>query len=573
MDTSAATRVSSRALLREERHPNAVTAPPLNRGSMAPRPWRGFWNSIGTAGVSRASSSWLAASSGEVVSVRATDSRVPGQPPEARNPWSATLSMAAGSGATPVFSASRPRCTSRVASPPSSRIMFGPSLPGQRSACSVHHQYSSSVSPFHAKTGVPFLTGEPDDDLFGVGDDVAPEIAHPAIQLHGVHRRRVRDHRREHPRVVVARRPELDRELLVGRDPLLQRPELRVADAASALYLDERLVAGLALLGVPAAGGLGLIAGLLDIIPMIGPIIAGIPAVLLAFTDTTRLHAMQRELESAQENLENSIEELQSANEELETTNEELQSTNEELETTNEELQSTNEELETLNEEARSSNEEMESVNEELRIQAEQASSYRLYLESVLRSMNGGIIVVDQGRIIQSWNRWSENTWGLRSEEVLGTSLDALDIGLPLHLLRDAMNIVQTGREEQAEQMLEGMDRRGRRILCRVRISGLYDEAEAGHGPGGIRSQRRPQAAWCVAGTARRGTHASRGQDPGRARTSGTPSPTASSASTSAGKDPTRDLNSVTIRRMWAADERRFAACILSSAHRQFPGS
>ncbi|MXP24781.1 AI-2E family transporter [Altererythrobacter indicus] len=42
--------------------------------------------------------------------------------------------------------------------------------------------------------------------------------------------------------------------------------------------------AGLALLGVPAAGGLGLIAGLLDVIPMVGPIIAGVPAVLLAFT-------------------------------------------------------------------------------------------------------------------------------------------------------------------------------------------------------------------------------------------------------------------------------------------------
>ena len=38
-----------RSLLREERHPNAVTAPPLHRGSMAPRPWRGFWNSLGTA--------------------------------------------------------------------------------------------------------------------------------------------------------------------------------------------------------------------------------------------------------------------------------------------------------------------------------------------------------------------------------------------------------------------------------------------------------------------------------------------------------------------------------------------
>jgi membrane glycosyltransferase len=38
-----------RSPIREERHPNSVTAPPINRGSMVPRPWRGFWNSIGTA--------------------------------------------------------------------------------------------------------------------------------------------------------------------------------------------------------------------------------------------------------------------------------------------------------------------------------------------------------------------------------------------------------------------------------------------------------------------------------------------------------------------------------------------
>ncbi|KKC24802.1 CheR family methyltransferase [Sphingomonas sp. SRS2] len=208
----------------------------------------------------------------------------------------------------------------------------------------------------------------------------------------------------------------------------------------------------------------------------------GVHAVLLLFTDSTRTYALQRELEAAQENLENSIEELQSANEELETTNEELQSTNEQLETTNEELQSTNEELETLNEEARSSNEEMESVNEELRIQAEQASSYRLYLESVLRSMNGGIIVIDQKHSIQSWNRWSENTWGLRGEEVIGTNLDSLDIGCPLHLLREDLTAVQSGRDEQTEKILEGIDRRGRRILCRVRVSGLLDEGGGNHG-------------------------------------------------------------------------------------------
>jgi two-component system CheB/CheR fusion protein len=205
-------------------------------------------------------------------------------------------------------------------------------------------------------------------------------------------------------------------------------------------------------------------------------------AVLLAFTDTTHSYALQRELETAQQSLENSIEELQSANEELETTNEELQSTNEELETTNEELQSTNEELETLNEEARSSNEEMESVNDELRVQAEQASSYRLHLESVLRAMNGGVIVLDSQNAVHGWNRWNEVTWGLRAGEVIGTPFDALDIGLPVHRLRNQIDAVQSDRVEQAEQVLEGLDRRGRPITCRVRISPLLDEAGGHHG-------------------------------------------------------------------------------------------
>ncbi len=42
-------KLNRRSPLREERHPNAVTAPPLHRGSMAPRPWRGFWRSLGAA--------------------------------------------------------------------------------------------------------------------------------------------------------------------------------------------------------------------------------------------------------------------------------------------------------------------------------------------------------------------------------------------------------------------------------------------------------------------------------------------------------------------------------------------
>ena len=46
-------------------------------------------------------------------------------------------------------------CIRAVRSPPSSNIIFGvqPSLPSI--VCLTHHQYSSSVSPFQAKTGIP----------------------------------------------------------------------------------------------------------------------------------------------------------------------------------------------------------------------------------------------------------------------------------------------------------------------------------------------------------------------------------------------------------------------------------
>lgn len=47
--------------------------------------------------------------------------------------------------------------------------------------------------------------------------------------------------------------------------------------------------AGLALLGVPLALVLGILAGLLDFIPYIGPILAGVPAVLIAFTESPLL--------------------------------------------------------------------------------------------------------------------------------------------------------------------------------------------------------------------------------------------------------------------------------------------
>ncbi|PWC52451.1 CheR family methyltransferase [Azospirillum sp. TSO22-1] len=205
-------------------------------------------------------------------------------------------------------------------------------------------------------------------------------------------------------------------------------------------------------------------------------------ATLLGFTDTTRTHLLQQELEAAQESLETTVEELQSSNEELETTNEELQSTNEELETTNEELQSTNEELETMNEELRSANEELEVANEELRRQGEESGEYRRYSESILRSMDVGIIVLDETQRVRSWNRWCENMWGLRSEEVLGSPFLELDIGLPVQRLRLPLERILDRDSAQPPVVLDAIDRRGRSVTCRVRLSPLLYEAKETRG-------------------------------------------------------------------------------------------
>merc|ERR1712203_641864 len=72
------------------------------------------------------------------------------------------LSVLAGSGKEPSLayfaSYSLPLWINNVASPPSSTNRSQPSAPGTVIICSVHHQYSGKVSPFHAKTvAVPAL--------------------------------------------------------------------------------------------------------------------------------------------------------------------------------------------------------------------------------------------------------------------------------------------------------------------------------------------------------------------------------------------------------------------------------
>ncbi|MFJ1759001.1 CheR family methyltransferase [Amycolatopsis sp. NPDC088138] len=195
--------------------------------------------------------------------------------------------------------------------------------------------------------------------------------------------------------------------------------------------------------------------------------------VSVVFHDVSWARLLLTELEHSNRQLESAYEELQSTNEELETTNEELQSTVEELETTNEELQSTNEELETMNEELHSTNDELQTINDALRDRGLELDDLNDFLESVLTSIQAGIVVIDTEMRIKAWNSGAEELWGVRREEAEGSHLLNLDIGLPLAELRPVVRDALADAESVAELTLDAINRRGRAVVVRLTCSAL----------------------------------------------------------------------------------------------------
>jgi two-component system CheB/CheR fusion protein len=216
--------------------------------------------------------------------------------------------------------------------------------------------------------------------------------------------------------------------------------------------------------------------------PLIDPTVGTMLGASVVFNDVSGAKRLQRDLENANQELETAYEEVQSTNEELETTNEELQSTVEELETTNEELQSTNEELETMNEELQSTNEELQTMNDELRLRSDELNSVNAFLESILTSLRGAVVVVDAELKVLVWNQGAEELWGMREDEVRGKHMLGLDIGLPVEKLKQSMRACLSGAKAHASVILDAINRRGRPITCRVTVTPLLTRSRTIHG-------------------------------------------------------------------------------------------
>jgi two-component system CheB/CheR fusion protein len=120
---------------------------------------------------------------------------------------------------------------------------------------------------------------------------------------------------------------------------------------------------------------------------------------------------------------------LRTTTEDFDVAREELQSANEEILSSNEELQSINEELETSKEELQSANEELTTINEELQTRVEELKESHDYVQVILETMHGPLIVVNQQMRIKTANNAFYDFFKLEREETEGNYISKLANG------------------------------------------------------------------------------------------------------------------------------------------------
>jgi two-component system CheB/CheR fusion protein len=94
-------------------------------------------------------------------------------------------------------------------------------------------------------------------------------------------------------------------------------------------------------------------------------------------------------------------------------------------------------------------------------------------VDSIMMSLGVGVAVVDRELLVQMWNDRCRELWGLGAADVRDQHFLNLDIGLPVQQLRDPLRACLAGASDGEERRLEARDRRGRDIICRVRIAPL----------------------------------------------------------------------------------------------------
>ena len=113
---------------------------------------------------------------------------------------------------------------------------------------------------------------------------------------------------------------------------------------------------------------------------------------------------------------------------------------------------------------------------------SEAVNQLNAFLGSVLASLTSGAVVVNEDLNVLMWNERAYDLWGLSAEDVKGKSILNLDIGLPVAELRGAIRSVLAGESERKELTVDAVNRRGKKIRCKVSCTPLVTAAKKREG-------------------------------------------------------------------------------------------
>lgn len=119
-------------------------------------------------------------------------------------------------------------------------------------------------------------------------------------------------------------------------------------------------------------------------------------------------------------------------------------------------------------------------MNDEMRQRSLDLREANAVMEAILHSKGVGIIVVDDEQRVRAWSNHSEELWGLRADEVVGTMVAELDSGFPFEEVSAALRGVLKDGHEPATIQVPATDRRGRTFQCKVTVLPLIFDGGAG---------------------------------------------------------------------------------------------
>jgi two-component system CheB/CheR fusion protein len=146
---------------------------------------------------------------------------------------------------------------------------------------------------------------------------------------------------------------------------------------------------------------------------------------------------LEKELQLAREQMQNTLEEMQTSQEELKSTNEELQSTNEELQSSNEELTTSKEEMQSLNEE-------LQTVNAELLSKVDDFSRVNNDMKNLLNSTDIATLFLDKELNIRRYTNQATKIFKLIKSDIGRPFTDLVSDLMYPELATDALEVLRT---------------------------------------------------------------------------------------------------------------------------------